>query len=122
MKPEKVVLNKVEIVCKADSDDCREGEGNKTMLSKEAKKAINDMGAITAVIEETIKELTSNKGLAAAVTTVARCMGNASNTLSVFKTMYSNNLSSKALKASVKIWVIMSGGGSIGAQTATKKA
>ena len=37
MKSEEIVLEKVEIVCKADSDDCGESEGNKTMLSKEAK-------------------------------------------------------------------------------------
>ncbi|WP_267454983.1 hypothetical protein [Campylobacter massiliensis] len=39
MKPEEVVLDKVEIVCKADSDDCGERvKATKTMLSKEAKK------------------------------------------------------------------------------------
>ena len=38
MKSEEIVLEKVEIVCKADSDDCGESEGNKTMLSKEVKK------------------------------------------------------------------------------------
>lgn len=80
------------------------------------------MGAIATATEETIKEPKSNNGLAAADATVARYMGNTSNTLSVFKAMYSNNLSCKALKASVKIWLTMSGGVVIGTQTATKKA
>ena len=80
MKPDEMALDKVEIICKADSDDCEESEGDKTMLSKETKN-INDMGAI----EEAIKELKSNKGLAAAATTVARHMGNALNVLSTLK-------------------------------------
>jgi|GEM_PF-4256913 hypothetical protein len=80
------------------------------------------MSVIAAATEETIKEQKSNKGLTAAAATVARYMGNTSNTLSVFKTMYSNNLLRKALKASVKIWLTMSGGVVIGTQTATKKA
>ena len=114
MKPEEVVLDKVEIVCKADSDDCGESKDNKTAGSNDEEKAefsktMSYVGATATGLDEAIKELKSNKGLATAVGTAARYMGNVSNTLSVFEAIASDNPSYEVPKAFVKIWTGMKG-------------
>lgn len=63
MKSEKIVLDKVEIVCKADSDTTTERVKAIRLCQVKKQKSINDMGAIVAATEETIKEPKKQQGL-----------------------------------------------------------